>query len=182
MSPEPRLSEIAASTSQPPAFGLRFATPVILGFYALDQITKWLVIRTIEFEDARPVIPGFFDLVHVHNTGAAFGSFHDSNRFFIALSLATLCALAVCAWRGAFREKWARLGVALLASGVLGNLTDRLIHRHVIDFLSFDFHVPLAHPWPSFNVADSCICVAAAMFMVSSWRESKTPPSPARER
>jgi signal peptidase II len=147
-----------------------------IGFlFALDQLTKWLVIRNIEFQDARPVIPGFFDLVHVHNTGAAFGSFHDSNTFFIVLSLATLCALAVSAWRGAFQEKWTRLGVALLASGVLGNVTDRFLHGHVIDFLSFDFHVPFANPWPSFNVADSCICVAAGLFMISSLRENKKP-------
>ena len=44
----------------------------------------------------------------------------------------------------------------------MGNLTDRLLHGHVIDFLLFDLHVPLAHPWPAFNVADSCICIAVA--------------------
>jgi len=143
-----------------------------LPLYVLDQWTKWLVIRHIEFGDGFAVINGLFDLVHVHNTGAAFGSFGNSNTFFIFLSAATLCVLAVCAWRGLFRERFARIGVALLASGVLGNLTDRVIHRHVIDFL--DFYVG-RHHWPAFNVADSCICIAAGLFILGSLREQKEP-------
>lgn len=149
----------------------RLSALIIAAFYVLDQLTKWWVIRHIPFgQDAHTVVPGFFELVHVHNTGAAFGSFHDSNTFFIVLSLAALAVISVCAWRGAFRGRAAQLGVALLASGVLGNLTDRFVHRHVVDFLSFDLHVPFASPWPSFNVADSCICVAAALFFFSSLR------------
>jgi len=62
------------------------------------------------------------------------------------------------------------LAGALLFSGVLGNLTDRLLHGAVIDFLSFDLHIPFANPWPSFNVADSCICIAAVLFVAASWK------------
>lgn len=144
-----------------------------LPLYALDQLTKWLVARSIPFESGRTVIPGFFDLVHFGNTGAAFSSFSNSNTAFMVLSLGTLVALAFYAWRGAFQQRWTRLGVALLCAGVLGNLTDRLVHQHVIDFLLFDLHVPFAHPWPAFNVADSCICLATALFILTSFRETR---------
>ncbi|MDQ6623651.1 MAG: signal peptidase II, partial [Verrucomicrobiota bacterium] len=60
-------------------------------------------------------------------------------------------------------------------AGVLGNLTDRFLHGHVIDFLLFDLHVPFAHPWPAFNVADSCICVAVFCFIVQTLRQEKRP-------
>ena len=148
---------------------------VALPLYALDQLTKWLIVRSFEMYSARPVIPGFFDLVYVINTGAAFGSFKNSSWFFIVLSAVTLAVLAVLFLRGAFPDRWSSTALALLVAGILGNLTDRLVHGHVIDFLSFDLHVPFANPWPSFNVADSCICVAVGIFLVRSIFE----PAPA---
>ena len=63
--------------------------------------------------------------------------------------------------------------MCLLTAGVLGNVTDRILHHHVIDFLLFDLHVHFANPWPAFNVADSCICVAAMLFIVSGWMEDR---------
>jgi signal peptidase II len=60
-------------------------------------------------------------------------------------------------------------------AGILGNLTDRLVRGHVIDFLLFNLHIRFADPWPAFNVADSCICIAVACFMVYSFRDSSRP-------
>jgi signal peptidase II len=158
----------------PPArlrFGLPAAATIILFFYALDQATKWLVIRALPFQGERPVIPGFFTLVHWGNTGAAFSSFSDKNGIFIALSAFTLIVLAFFAIRGAFQHAATRLAVCLLSAGVLGNVTDRIRHHHVVDFLLFNLHVPFADPWPAFNVADSCICIAAGILVVSAWFE-----------
>ena len=63
---------------------------------------------------------------------------------------------------------------------LLGNLTDRLLHGHVIDFLLFNLHVPRADPWPAFNVADSCICIAVICFIIHSFQEKKiSAPPPA---
>jgi len=144
-----------------------------LPLYGLDQLTKWLVLRFIGPDERIVVIPNFFSLVQVHNTGAAFGMMTDNNWFFVALSAIALAALFVFWLRGAFRDRWARVGAALLMAGILGNLTDRLLHRFVVDFLLFDLHVPFANPWPTFNVADSCICVAAALFVLGSLFEKK---------
>lgn len=154
-------------------YGRLFAL-VTLPLFLLDQITKWAVFYTIEPEaGVIPVVPGFFYLVHWYNTGAAFSIFSDSNRFFIALSLVALCAIVVMARYNLFADRASRLGWALLFSGILGNVTDRLVHGAVLDFLLFDFHIRFANPWPAFNVADSCICVAAALFLWQSFQDGR---------
>jgi signal peptidase II len=152
---------------------MKYLLLITLPFYALDQLTKWLVVRNFELYSQHPVIPGFFDLVYFQNTGAAFSAFSNNNFFFILLSVVVLAALAFFYLRGAFAGVFMRLGFALLVAGILGNLTDRILHSHVIDFLLFDFHVKFANPWPAFNVADSCICVAAAIFVITSFRDEK---------
>jgi signal peptidase II len=144
-----------------------------LPLYALDQVTKRLVLQFVDPSDPQVLIPGFFTLVHVTNTGAAFGSFRNNNGFFIALSCVALVIVTVLLLRREPRDPWRRVALGLLMAGVLGNLTDRLLHGHVIDFLLFDLHLPYANPWPAFNVADSCICIAVVCFMIYSFRDAK---------
>jgi signal peptidase II len=155
---------------------LRLFVAVTLPLYLLDQLTKYLVRRHIT--EPVDVIPGWFELVNVKNTGAAWGMFRDGNLFFIVLSVLALAVIAVLSRQAAFEAPLPSAGFTLLAAGVLGNLTDRLFHQGVIDFLSFNLHVPMADPWPSFNVADSCIFVAVCCFLWSSWREMRAEPAP----
>jgi signal peptidase II len=143
--------------------------------YLLDQLTKFLVLRNLERGESHTIIPGFFDLVHVTNTGAAFGSFKENNIFFVVLSIATMLLLLILFLRGFFRPRWSCVALALLFAGIAGNLTDRLMHGHVIDFL--DFYIGTAH-WPAFNVADSCICAAAGIFVIESLNEKRTKSGP----
>jgi signal peptidase II len=147
---------------------------ITLPLYLLDQVTKWLVLRFISTDEFVPVIPGVFYLVQVHNTGAAFGMLKDNNLFFMILASVALVLVAIFARRGAFADAPSRLGAALLVSGVLGNLTDRILHGYVIDFL--DVILPWYGHWPAFNVADSAICAAAALFLISGFlnTEKKT--------
>jgi len=172
--PEAKISPVSgpvASAAVPkPSHSIRYLAVVIF-FYVLDQLTKWLVVQHIELGSGIPVIPGFFDLVYLVNTGAAFSVFSNNNVFFIVLSSAVLIALGFFYKRGAFNGMLLSTALSLLVSGILGNLTDRILHNHVIDFLLFDLHVKFANPWPAFNVADSCICVAAVLFAVASFRE-----------
>lgn len=153
---------------------MRWLLILTLPFYLLDQLTKWLVVREFHLHEVRPVIPGFFDLVHVTNTGAAFGVFSGMNVVFIFLSLAAAAVALYFMRKLGPHERLLQIACALLLAGILGNLTDRLVHGHVIDFLSFNLHVPLADPWPSFNVADACICIAAGLILIGSMR--KAPP------
>src|SRR5437763_13114979 len=131
-------------------------------------MTKCWVSGCMDPRQPVVVLPCFFPFLSVAATGAAFGSFKYNNAFFIAIScVALLFALVLLLGRhkhgAADRPKslwwtrnfWRDLSLALLLAGVLGNLTDRLLYGHVIDFLLFDLHVPFAHPWPAFNVADS---------------------------
>ncbi|MDD5349411.1 MAG: signal peptidase II [Chthoniobacteraceae bacterium] len=158
------------------SLGLLFAG-VTLPLYLLDQATKWAVLTHLEVDQAIvTVIPGFFSLVHWRNTGAAFSMLSDSNGFFIGLSTVALVVLAVLGWLGKFRDPLSRVGWAMLLAGILGNLTDRILHGSVVDFLLFNLHVPLAifpNPWPAFNVADSCIFCAAALFLWQAFREPR---------
>ena len=164
---------------------------ISLPLYLLDRVTKYWVLHSIDPDQPTVVVPAFFHLVNITNTGAAFGSFKNNNAFFIVIScIALLFALVLLLSRYERAESdhpksrwwtrnWRDLSLALLLAGVLGNLTDRLLYGHVIDFLLFDFHVPFAHPWPAFNVADSCICVAVVFFILHSFRQEKKTPTPA---
>ncbi len=144
-----------------------------LPLFILDQFTKWLVLQNISVDDVVTVIPDFFFLVQAHNTGAAFSLLENNNRFFIGLSVVALIVVTVLIRRGMFADRWMSLGVTLLLSGVCGNLVDRVLHGHVIDFLLVNLHVWPANPWPVFNVADSCICTAAGIFVLRSFFEPK---------
>jgi signal peptidase II len=154
---------------------MRFIFFLSLPLYALDQWTKLMVLRSISPDEPRAVVPDFFNLVNVTNDGAAFGSFRGNNTFFIAISaIAFLVVLALLVQRRP-RDIWRDASLALLLAGILGNLTDRLLYGHVIDFLLFDLHIPYAHPWPAFNVADSCISIAVTLFVIHSFWQGKRP-------
>ena len=144
-----------------------------LPLYALDQITKWLVLRHIPLEGMRVIIPDFFALVHITNDGAAFGSFKNNNLFFIILSCVAFVFVFALLLRRRSRDVLRDLSLALLLAGIMGNLTDRFVHGAVIDFVLVDLHVPFAHPWPAFNVADSCIFIAVFCFITHSFRQNK---------
>jgi signal peptidase II len=151
-----------------------------LPLYALDQLTKFAVLASLPHYASIPVIPGFFNLVHVYNTGAAFGLGKDNNWFFLLLAAGALVFISILWWRGVFLFFSTRLAVSLLLAGVAGNLTDRILHGHVVDFL--DFILPWYGHWPAFNVADSCICVAAFILVWSAIFPPRDPtpaqPSP----
>ena len=145
-----------------------------LPLYALDQITKQLVLRLISPYETCIIVPDFFSLVNVTNTGAAFGSFKGNNIFFIVVSIVALLVVLVLLVRRRRLDPWRDLSLALLLAGILGNLTDRLLYGHVIDFLLFNLHVRYADPWPAFNVADSCISIAVVLFIIHSFRKQKS--------
>jgi signal peptidase II len=153
---------------------MKFILFLSLPLYALDQFTKQLILRLISPYEARTVVPDFFSLVNVTNTGAAFGSFRGNNTFFIVVSIVALLVVTVLLVRRRQPDMWRDLSLALLLAGILGNLTDRLLYGHVIDFLLFNLHIRYADPWPAFNVADSCISIAVVLFIIHSFRKPKS--------
>src|SRR5437016_4094663 len=155
---------------------MRYILLLSLPLYLLDQITKGLVLRFVGVEDIHIAIPDFFAIVNITNDGAAFGSFKNNNWFFIVLScVAFVFVFALLLRRTRSRDQLRDISLALLLAGIMGNLTDRFLHGHVIDFALFDLHIPLRifRPWPAFNVADSCICIAVMCFIVHALRRRK---------
>jgi signal peptidase II len=152
---------------------MRFILFLSLPLYALDQLTKQWVLRSLSPYDVRTVVPDFFNLVNVTNTGAAFGSFKGNNTFFVVISIIALVVVTVLLLRHHRADPWRDISLALLLAGILGNLTDRLLYGHVIDFLLFNLHIRYADPWPAFNVADSCISVAVVLFVIHSFGREK---------
>ncbi|MBA3272450.1 MAG: signal peptidase II [Chthoniobacterales bacterium] len=160
---------------------MRFVLFLSLPLYVLDQVTKWWALHKLQDVSPLPVIPDFFWLVFVTNTGAAFGSFKNNNWFFVGLSCIALVFVATLLLRRHPRDTLRDVSFALLLAGIMGNLTDRLMHGHVIDFLLFNLHVPFADPFPAFNVADSCICIAVGSFILHSLQQPKPAPASSSE-
>lgn len=134
----------------------------------LDQVSKWLVVKFLPLHSSVAVIPGFFNLVHVRNTGAAFsflaGGYSTWRQiFFVTVSIAGMAVILYIHQGLKGEERWARGSLALIFGGALGNLIDRLRLGEVIDFL--DVFVGPYH-WPAFNVADSAISIGAVLLLL----------------
>jgi signal peptidase II len=166
---------------------MKFLIFLGLPLFALDQFTKWLVRENIAYgSPGIPIIPGFFTLVHATNTGAAFSMFTGNNLFFVGLAIIALSVIIYFLIRDSLASKpeqrlnsLTRISFALLFSGILGNLTDRVLRGAVTDFLHFYIQ---NYAWPSFNVADSCICIAAGLLIVGSFGKQQGRPAPLARR
>ena len=145
-----------------------------LPLFLLDQATKLLIQHSFELGDAKSIIPNFFNLVGFHNTGVAFGKFNDASHSNLIFSFVAIFALVfiLVLWRkDKFPGRINTYAIVLLVPGIMGNLVDRLWHGYVVDFL--DFYINNSH-WPSFNVADSCICISAGLLFISAFKGEET--------
>jgi len=146
-----------------------------LAVVIVDQLTKLWIMTTFALHQQQNIIPGFFNLVYVTNTGAAFGFLAGSKTwlrqaFFVTVSIA---ALIVIVFAYGHLKKQARIFVyalGLIAGGALGNLIDRLRFGSVVDFL--DFYLGSYH-WPAFNAADSAITVGVALFLLGTFLQHR---------
>ena len=131
------------------------------GVFVVDRLSKRAVGRALDEGAATTVIPGFFDLVHWHNRGVAFGLFSesDSGAKVVFLSLVAMLAIGgvlVYSFRNPPEHRLLQVGLALILGGALGNLVDRIAMGYVVDFLYFYLG---PYSWPAFNAADSAITV-----------------------
>jgi signal peptidase II len=140
---------------------------IAFAVFALDRLTKWAISHRLSLHDSIPVIPGFFRIVHVENPGAAFGLFADSPAewkvgLLILFSLIALVIVGALLWKNSHRLTSTGIGLALILGGAVGNLWDRLVSKHVVDFLLFYIG---RYQWPAFNVADSAIVLGAGLLV-----------------
>lgn len=161
-----------------PDMGRRYRTIGVIAtvVFVLDQLTKlWIQQAIPVWEKGFTVIPGFFDIVHILNRGAAFGFLNrddiDWQRpFFIAVSIVAVGLIGVLAKSKEDDGPFYVYGLGLILGGALGNLLDRVRLGVVVDFL--DFYVADMH-WPAFNVADMGICIGAGALLVSFYQQRR---------
>lgn len=158
--------------------------------FVLDQITKWIILIDVALGDRIPVIPGYFDIVHFRNTGAAFGMFSglsDDVRapfFYIVAGIAAV-VLGFMYRAMSDRELLMPVALSLVFGGIAGNVVDRVRFGEVVDFLSAHVgdriftmealgrRISLQLEWPAFNVADMAITAAMLLIVISAFMKAR---------
>ena len=146
---------------------------IIISLIALfvDQITKLLVMSEFNLGESRDFINGIFNLVYIHNQGAAWGSFSGKRWFLIGITLTVMAICIVLIIKNFRKSKLFVWSLCLVVSGGIGNLIDRIFRDgNVIDFLQFDFY----KSFPIFNFADCCIVVGAGLLILNFLLETIT--------
>ena len=141
---------------------------ISLAIIALDALTKWLVAARIDLHESIAVIPNLFEIVHVRNTGAAFGIGANTDSHIVPMllnggAIIVFAVVVVYALRTAVTDRMLQVALHLILGGAIGNLVDRFRFGYVVDFL--DFYVR-DHHWPAFNIADSAICVGIGLLFL----------------
>lgn len=150
----------------------KLALPVATAIILLDQMTKLWIQNHLVLYTTRTVFPGFFNLVHVLNRGAAFGFLNRSDIqwqtyfFFAATALAVLIIMHLLRM-ARDSDKLLIIGLGLILGGAIGNLIDRIKTGEVIDFLDFYWK---SYHWPAFNVADIAIFLGSLGLLVAFYR------------
>jgi signal peptidase II len=144
---------------------------IAIAIVALDQLTKTLVSRALEFPSERVILEGFFKLVHWGNTGSAFSMFQNSNGILALVSIGAIVLLYLTRHHFEADTPIGQIALGLIFGGIIGNLLDRLIHNHVIDFIYFYVirRDGTELGFPAFNIADSGICVGVGLLFVLAW-------------
>lgn len=136
----------------------------------LDQFFKFLISQNLHYHEVQPVIHDFFSLTYYHNTGGAFSFLAERNwGIFLLAGISVIASVVLIYFIVRLRNRdvfWIRFSLAILASGTIGNMIDRVRTGAVIDFMMFTFG---SYTFPIFNLADSCIVVGSfllALFML----------------
>ena len=147
---------------------------LISGFGLLaDQASKLYVDKVMSLHQSIPVIDGLFSFTYLRNRGAAFSFLSEASwrlPFFIFVSLIAAVVILVALKKMRDDQKLAQVSLAMIFSGAIGNLIDRVRLGEVIDFLDVYWQ---AHHWPAFNIADSLICVGVALIALDMYREEQ---------
>lgn len=151
----------------------RYLYWVAIIVFGLDQLTKYWVSELSDLPrglyppyGGYELIPGFFSIVYTTNAGAAWGIFEGYGMWLAALGLIALAGIFFMRRQLQLQLRFMQLAFGLLIGGIAGNLVDRAIHGHVIDFL--DFHL-LVYRWPTFNIADCGIVIGVAAYSIYSF-------------
>ena len=139
----------------------------VLIYVLFDQITKLIVVKNIAY-NSYIKINEYLNIVNISNTGIAFSLFQGKNIFFIVSTIIIICCLIFFIKKNkAALTKLQTHCLLLVISGGIGNLIDRFIRGYVVDFIDIGYKE--VYRWPSFNVADSCVCIGVTLFVLSAF-------------
>lgn len=142
---------------------------IFLGSLLLDQLTKQLVTSNLQLGQSISIIPSFFSITYVQNTGAAWSIFEGKMIFFYIVTIVALSLLTFYLYQMKGKNMLARIGIILMISGTLGNFIDRLLFQYVRDF--FDFII-FGYNFPIFNVADMCLVIGIGLWILDEFLKS----------
>ena len=170
--PSPTTHKIATPDRRP----ILFLISVLV--IVADRLSKIWIVHHIRPGYSIPVIPGVFRLSHVLNTGAAFSMMENWRADYVRIGLVAFSAIAAILvfallWRVGRSISLTSVALALILGGALGNLYDRVVLHHVVDFLAVKIY---HYNWPDFNVADSCIVIGACLLLLEIFQPEKTGP------
>lgn len=134
---------------------------IIICTIVLDQVTKWLAVEFLTRVDTIPLIEDVLHLTYLENTGAAFGILKNNRWVFLVISSLAILAIVFYIVKFTPKNKWLGFGLSFFAGGGIGNMIDRVILGYVVDFVDFrliDFAI--------FNVADTFVCIGAALMVI----------------
>ena len=149
-----------------------FSAIALLGII-VDQLTKIYIDRSMQLFDSIPVMENFFHITYVRNRGAAFSFLSNASwrlPFFIVVSIIAALVILIAFRKLRDDQKLGQISLAMIFSGAVGNLIDRVRLGEVIDFLDVHWY---RHHWPAFNVADSLICVGVFLLAIDMILEEK---------
>lgn len=139
-----------------------------LVFLMIDLLVKIIVINFMRLYDTIRIIPSFFNITYVRNTGAAFSILEDSRIFFIVITFVALIVIYLLL-KDKVLNKYQTFLYSMLIGGIAGNLVDRIIYGYVIDYLSFNI---FSYSFPVFNIADSFIVISVLLLILNEMRLS----------
>ena len=138
-------------------------------FLIIDLIVKIIVVNFMKVYDTIKVIPNFFSIMYVRNTGAAFSILEDSRLFFIIITFIALICIYLFFIKDKILSKFQIFCYSMLIGGIIGNFVDRVIYGYVVDYLSFNI---FGYNFPVFNLADMFIVVAIILLILNEVRKS----------
>ena len=175
------ISKDSGKLDHSPKWTLYFA--LVFFVFGLDQVTKKLIQGRLLEGESLTVIPHYFHVVSIRNTGIVFGLFQDpdgwSHRLiFILLTIAAITLILYYSYRRKRECGLEFYPLSMILGGALGNLSDRILKGRVVDFLDFSFH---RHHWPAFNVADSAIVIGVLFLLLIQFSAQNDPNSTPRD-
>ena len=148
--------------------GPRWPFAISLVAVLLDQWTKNWFLNHYELYESRVIIPGFFNFTRTFNTGAAFSLFKGHPEILTGISVVVFALMVIFRNKLFAHTRIEQIAFGLVTGGIIGNLTDRMQHGHVIDFIHWYVG---DYSWPIFNIADSCICIGVGLYIFSGFKK-----------